>query len=236
MKKFICQLFIFMIPFGIILVVFCFFMRVGYVTGEFRDFDTLIQKQREDHCIFIGMGYNEQTAYYKLTNANYYQADVITLGTSRVMQFKSEYFYRTFYNCGGAVTGNYDVYQNFLESLKYCPKIILLGLDEWVFNDAWNETCPKYSDYTAITLIDRNKLVMTENIMKDYARGKWSFNEIKNYDMNYGFNGRIRDKGFQWDGSFYYGNVYRKPELQEDYLFVDTLSRIDGGYGGFEWG
>lgn len=93
MKKFICQLFIFMIPFGIILVVFCFFMRVGYVTGEFRDLDTLIQEQREDHSIFIGMGYNEQTSYYKLTNANYYQPDVITLGTSRVMQFKNEFFF-----------------------------------------------------------------------------------------------------------------------------------------------
>lgn len=235
MKKFICQLSIFMIPFGIILVVYCFFMRVGYVTGEFRDFDTLIQEQREDHSIFIGMGYNEQTAYYKLTNANYYQPDVIALGTSRVMQFKNEYFSRSFYNCGGAVGENYDEYLNFLKNLVYNPKVIMLGLDEWVFNDTWNHYRPLYSDYVSIALLERNKLVMTNDIIKDFIIGKWSFNEINNYDMNYGFNGRIKDKGFCWDGSYFYGDVYRNPELQEDYLLADTFSRIDGGYGGFEW-
>lgn len=236
MKKFVIRLFVFIIPYIIWGVIFLSFMRVGYIAGEFRDIDLLIQEQRKDHSIFIGMGYNAQTIYYKLTNANYYQPDVISLGTSRVMQFKNEYFSAGFYNCGGAVGGNYDEYLNFLKNLKYHPKLIILGLDQWVFNDSWNQSCDIYSDYTDITLIDRNKIVMTDAIIRDWIAGKWTLNEINNYSMNYGFNGRVKDNGFQWDGSYYYGNFYRAPEVQEDYLFADTFKRIDGGYGRFDWG
>lgn len=54
--------------------------------------------------------------------------------------------------------------------------------------------------------------------------------------MNYGFNGRIGDDGFQWDGFYYYGNIYRETKVQEDYTFADIFYRVDEGLPRFEWG
>lgn len=208
--------------------------RMDY--GELVDFDQLIEGQRQDHDIFIGMGYNEQTAYYKLENANYYQADVIALGTSRVMQFRIDYFFPDFYNCGGAVSWNYDEYLNFLKNLNYTPEVIIVGLDQWVFNDAWNQHGVSYRTKIPIDMLDRNSMSIGWAMMKDLFNRKWNIHTIENYPMNYGVNGQIKDSGFQWDGSYYYGNAYREPTAQEDYMFANTFDRIAGGYGRFEWG
>lgn len=236
MKRFLRQFIIFILPFSVIGIAYIFFWCIGYYIGEFRDVDLIIQKQRDDHSVLYGTGYNPQTIYYKLENANFYQAEVITLGTSRVMQFKSDYFEDKFYNCGGAVGGNFDEYLNFVKNLKYKPKIIILGMDEWIFNSEWNHSCTAYQDYAPIELTERNTLVMLTKIIEDFIQGSWRLAEIDNYAMNYGFNGRIRDNGYLWDGSYYEGNIYRGAEYQDNYRFVDTYSRIDENRSRFEWG
>lgn len=236
MKKFLTQFFLFLIPFFFIGFIIVLCIIAGYQTGELCEFDNLIEKQRENHSALIGMGYNEQTPYYKLENANYYQADVIALGTSRVMQFKFDYFSDSFYNCGGAVSQNFDEYINFLNNLNYQPQLIILGLDEWIFNDEWNQYCTVYSEYQSVTVNNRNKWSITWSMIIDLIEGKWNFRKIENFSENYGFNGCIRENGFAWDGSYYYGDVYRNPESQKDYMFADTFERIDYGRYRFEWG
>lgn len=236
MKKFIIRFLLFLIPFYFVGILILGVYHAGYETGEFCDFDELIQEQRKNHSVFIGMGYNENTAYYKYTNVNYYQPEIIALGTSRVMQFHDTYFCTGFYNCGGAVGWNYDEYLNFMKNLKYTPKVVIIGLDQWVFNPAWSQYCLEYSDYQPIEMLNRNKMSMEGKMIKDFIAGKWNFDNIDSYSINYGFNGRVRDRGFQWDGSYYYGDVYRSPEDNKDYMFADTFARIDGGYGKFEWG
>lgn len=236
MKRFIKNILLFFLP----VIMFCCAMLPFYFAavncGEFKDIEESIEIQRKNHDILIGLGYNEQTAYYKLVNANYYQADVIALGTSRVMQFKKEFFKSSFYNCGGAVGGNYKEYVNFLENLTYKPKVILLGLDQWVFNDAWNRSCTDYTGFKKIEKENRNKGSMLKKIVKDWTRKKWRFTDLKLYPVNIGFNGRIKDEGFIYDGSYYYGNIYRNPKGQKDYQFKDTFDRIEGGKYRFEWG
>lgn len=236
MKKFICRLLIFLIPFYFVGPFIGFFYYIGWTTGEFADCDQLIETQRQNHDVFIGMGYNEQTAYYKLKNVNYYQADVIALGTSRVMQFKSDYFCSGFYNCGGAVIWNYDEYLNFVKNLNYMPKIIIIGLDQWVFNDAWNQNSVTYERDTQISMINRKNTSIARIMIQDFINHKWDIYDIEKYPMNYGFNGRIKDAGFQWDGSYYAGNVYHEPTAEKDYMFADTFDRIANGYARFEWG
>lgn len=85
MKKFVWRLLLFLMPFYFLGPFLEYFYYIGWTVGEFADFDHLIEVQRLDHNVFIGMGYNEQNAYYKFENTNYYQADIIVLGTSRVM-------------------------------------------------------------------------------------------------------------------------------------------------------
>ncbi len=236
MKKFIKDIVLFLLPFLILASCSVPFYLEALNCGEFSDIIDNIEVQRENHNIIIGLGYNEQTSYYKLVNANYYEADIIALGTSRVMQFKDVFFEKDFYNCGGAVGGNYDEYVNFLKNMEYKPECILLGLDAWVFNDAWNQSKGDYSSFIKIRETNRSKRAMLKSIIWDWIDGKWSFADLECYTDNIGFNGRIKDNGFMYDGSYYYGDTYRDPEGQEDYLFVNTLDRIETGTRNFEWG
>ena len=160
MKKFLYRFFVFLVPFLCVAIVTLPFFYAGYKTGELRDFNSLIEAQRNEHTVYIGMGYNEQTGYYKVKNVNYYQADVIALGTSRVMQFQSDFFTGSFYNCGGAVNQNFREYTFFLTDLEYKPEVIILGMDSWVFNDAWNHGLPVLNLDMSVMMIERNKVVM----------------------------------------------------------------------------
>lgn len=236
MKRFIRDVIVLILPIILMVMVRFPFYIVATRCGEFKTIQDNIAVQRENREILIGLGYNEQTRYYKLVNANYYKADILALGTSRVMQFKEVFFEKDFYNCGGAVAGNYNEYVNFLKNLEYKPECILLGLDTWVFNDAWNQSCADYSNFGKIEEIYRSKRVMLESIMSDWMKRKWNFNSLKDYPDNIGFNGRIKDSGFMYDGSYYEGYRCRHPEEQEDYLFADTFDRIETGTGRFEWG
>ena len=236
MKKFIKDvIFLVIIPYLLVWAPTVPFYFMVKDTGELESITINLKKQRENHKILIGLGYNEQTSYYKLVNANYYQKDVIALGTSRVMQFKHEFFNKNFYNCGGAVRGNYDEYLNFLQNLTYKPDIILLGLDAWVFNDAWNKNCLQYDKFRNIQEIDRGKGAVIYSIIKDWILKKWEIADLDLYPDNIGFNGCVKDEGFMYDGSYYYGYIYRSPEKQKDYKFVDTLQRISKGISRFEW-
>ncbi len=236
MKRFIKNIILFFLPVFLFCSATIPFYLAAVNCGEFKDIEENIEIQRKNHDVLIGLGYNEQTTYYKIVNANYYQAEVIALGTSRVMQFKKEFFKRSFYNCGGAVSWNYDEYVNFLENLTYKPKVIILGVDQWVFNNEWNRNRKKYSTFTSIKKIDRNKVSMLKQIIKDWSQNKWSFSSLNLYKKNIGFNGCIKDSGFMLDGSYFYGDIYRKPEEQSDYQFRNSFERMKKGDSPFVWG
>ena len=235
MKRFVKNVILFSIPIFLIIGFFMIFYAVGISTGEFIKTEKLPGINQNEN-IAVGLGYNEQTPYYKMVNANRKEADVLVLGTSRSMQFREVYFDGSFYNCGGAVHGNYHEYRNFLQNLTYTPKILILDLDSWVFNDNWNKYESDYNDFEEIELINRNKIVMAKQILLDYFDNKWDFESINRYPDNYGFNGRIKDDGFYRDGSYHYGEVGRDITLSTDYGFTDTFSRIDQGILRFEYG
>lgn len=236
MAKFVRNIVLFLLPLFLIAAAILPLYSLAKGTGELDSIEKSAEKQRNDHHCIIGLGYNEQTPYYKLINANYYKAPVIALGTSRVMQFKQACFSAPFYNCGGAVSGNFNEYRNFLENLDYSPETVLVGLDAWVFNDAWNRDCAVYNNVQAIKEDDRGKIPLMKSIVKDWVTKKWSAEGLNLYPGNIGFNGRVKDSGFLYDGSYYYGDVYRDPASSPDYEFADTKNRISDGVSRFEWG
>lgn len=237
LKKFVKNIVLFLLPVVLVLSSAYPFYLMAASTGEFAPIMANIQRQRNDTRILLGLGYLEQTPYYKLVNANYFQPKLMALGTSRVMQFECEFFKDgVFYNCGGGVYGNYDEYLNFLRNLTFKPEIIVLGLDSWVFNDAWNKHCEEFAQFREIQESHGNFGFALFSIIKDWFSKKWAIAELNAYPKNIGFNGRVKDKGFRIDGSHYYGDVYRYPELQTDYKFVNTLYRISTGTTRFEYG
>ncbi len=232
MKKFVRNITAFFLPVFLVAGLFYFVIKS---TGELDPIEKNAEKQRENPACMIGLGYNEQTPYYKLLNANYYRAPIISLGTSRVMQFKGVCFYGGFYNCGGAVVSNYDEYRNFLENLTYSPRCVIIGLDAWVFNGAWNQTVSALNEGQVVK-IDREPAALLGAIARDWLEQKWSFADLSNYPQHIGFNGRVKGEGFMYDGSYYHGAVYRVPSSSADYGFADTLRRISRGVSRFEWG
>lgn len=236
MARFVRNVVLFILPVVLLLGVPISLYFLARETGEFDSIEVSAENQRNNHNSILGLGYNEQTAYYKLLNANYYEAPIISLGTSRVMQFKEGFFTTQFYNCGGAVGGNFNEYRNFIENLKYSPDTIIIGLDAWVFNDAWNLGCAEYNGFQQITELDRGTVPLMKAIVKDWVSRKWSVDELNLYPGNIGFNGRVKDNGFMYDGSYYYGDLYRDPTSSGDYEFADTKSRISNGVSRFEWG
>ncbi len=236
MAKFVRDIVLFIVPLLIFIVVMSPLYYLAKGTGEFDPIEKSAELQRDNHNSVIGLAYNEQTAYYKLLNVNYYKAPIISLGTSRVMQFKREFFSSEFYNCGGAVGGNYDEYRNFLENISYTPEVVMIGLDAWVFNDAWNASRTGYNGFQEIKEVDRGTIPLMNAVVRDWILKKWSADDLNLYPGNIGFNGRVKDNGFMYDGSYYYGDIYREPASSGDYEFSDTKKRISNGIRRFQWG
>ena len=199
MAKFVRNILLFLLPLLLIVVAIIPLYCMARETGEFDSIEKRVEEQRDNHNCLMGLGYNEKTDYYKLLNANYYKAPVISLGTSRVMQFKGVFFSSPFYNCGGAVGGNYNEYRNYIENLDYKPETIIVGLDAWVFNDAWNRGCTVYKDFKEIKDVNRGMVPLMISITKDWLARKWSSEDLKLYPGNVGFNGRVKDEGFMYD-------------------------------------
>lgn len=236
MAKFVKNIFLFLLPLLLLIIAATPFFLMVKGTGELDPIAENAERQRRNHHCIVGLGYNEQTSYYKLLNANYYKAPILSLGTSRVMQFTDRFFLQQFYNCGGAVGNNYDEYKNFMENLEYTPEIVIIGLDAWVFNDAWNQGCTVYSEFQEVEEIDRGTISLMKAIAKDWLTKRWSADDLDLYPENIGFNGRIKDSGFMYDGSYYYGDVYRDPTSSTDYEFADTKDRIVNNTARFQWG
>ena len=79
MARFIKNVLLFFIPILLIIASVIPFYFVAKGTGELDSIDTNVAIQRENHNCVIGLGYNEQTSYYKLMNADYYKAPIISL-------------------------------------------------------------------------------------------------------------------------------------------------------------
>lgn len=233
MRRFIRNIFIFALPFFLIFLIPIWFC---YSAGELKTLDNAINSQRKNESALLGLAYNEQNAYYKILNANYYQADVIALGTSRVMQIRQEYFTTTFYNCGGGVSTNFDEYLNFVRNLEYTPKIIILGLDCWIFNDNWNKSVKSFSDYSKIDKTERPLQGILKAFIEDWLDKKWTIDSLSNFPDNVGVNARVKNNGFRNDGSYCYWDIYLHPEKQPDYQFKNTIYRINNGISRFEFG
>lgn len=136
----------------------------------------------------------------------------------------------------GGVARNYREYLYFLTDLQYKPKVIILGMDSWIFNDMWNRQFPVLTMDMPVMMIERNKIAILKDMMKDFVDHDWDWESVGQYPLNYGFNGRTQNAGFRWDGSYDYGVLYQELTLNNEDRFQDTYNRIEKGNGRFEWG
>jgi hypothetical protein len=153
-------------------------------------------------------------------------------------------FNTSFYNAGYTILGIND-FVPFLKSIpknKY-PKYLIIGLDHWMFNvrhddlsirptlESWKNTFQFYPQQSAYL-----------NVYKDLFAGKYSFWAFVrgDYGNNIGLNAIVNNKGFENDGSMYYGDqigkLINKDPTANDYQYADTFKRINKGNNLFEYG
>lgn len=240
MEKFTYKILIFSIP---IILVFLPPVIVLKGSGEnYTEINSIIDKNDK---YLIGYAYNENNySYLKWTTINKkpkYQ--IIALGSSRVLQFRDSMFNSSFYNAGYTVSRIAD-YIAFLQSIpqeKY-PKYLILGLDQWMFNENWDNGIGKTTtNYWSNSFSKFPKMNTYFSVYKDLFKGKYGFNIFNNTSkIKIGLNAIINNKGFRNDGSIYYGTqIYKlinNDNSANDFEFNDTYNRIEDGNRRFQYG
>ena len=208
---------------------------------EHNSFSTIVTRQQKNGSMY-GTLLNENVFGYKLELIRQTKPDIIALGSSRVLQFRQEYFTTSFGNAGNAMNtlkeGEY-----FLEEILkiYKPQLIILGLDFWFFSPYFtNFRDAPYHTITG-TGISAEKIL---TILQLIAQGEFFHlhyivdnhfitNPYTTLD-SLGLNAINKGRGFLPDGSYVYGEVFEKTPTK-DVHFANTLQRIEQGNSRFEY-
>jgi hypothetical protein len=188
-----------------------------------------------------GPAYSNPDRGYKFVSAELHHAPVLALGTSRVMQFRREFFNNgstQFYNAGGVVGSLWD-YRTFLDRYgDQGTKYLIVGLDQWNFNQGWGDNHPSEGlgqdydcDYQALDTLQRSL-----DVYSDLRAGKMTLSQFLSPGENLGASAIASGDGFRSDGSYLYARELAHPEKSADYQFKDTLERVRTGTRRFEFG
>ena len=184
-----------------------------YNAGENSGFDEIIGLQKSKDAIY-GTALNQNSFLYKLEMVREEKPKIIALGSSRVLQFREEYFTKSFVNCGGAMHYLKEGVLFLQEMVKYHkPDVIILGLDCWWFNEDYlqptgfshhqnnGKTLTIEKLTTPIDLIYKGTISFKDFI--DILICKYPKNIVSdNYSI--GLQAIKMQGGFRKDGSYFY--------------------------------
>ncbi|MBU0490176.1 MAG: hypothetical protein KKD31_19730 [Bacteroidetes bacterium] len=241
MKKFALKLLVFGIPAIVFLAPPIAALKLS---GEyFTGIDQLVESKEK---YLIGYAYNEENSKYlkwkEVTSRP--KQTILSLGSSRVLQFRKEMFQSSFYNAGFTIQRMGD----FLSFLLGIPKdnypdVLVIGLDQWLFNEKWDLKKPKSKSakwQPEFNLTPSFKTLIS--VWNDLIKEKYSIFSFPNNNKikNVGIASYSMNRGFRSDGSFLYGNQIPKllnyDTTAYDYNYNLTLARIKNGAIRFEHG
>ena len=204
------------------------------LAGELVNCDDILAEQMSGRTL-VALAYSDPSACVKAKTLASRKPILVTLGTSRVMQFRESFFRNPakFYNAGGLVAGIND-FRAFIEQVDTAGvETLVIGLDQYFFNENWDDltASPKtYEDtYSTIGVLRNQKLLRDVWQQKfDYARfGR---------PGRIGLTATMYDEGFRGDGSYRYGRIIDHPHLAWDIDFADTDKRMRKGNKRFQYG
>ncbi len=213
--------------------------------GEIRalDLDQVVDAQvHGSRRLLFGPAFSDCTSAYKLRSTLAAQPEILAMGSSRVMPFRSAFFTRRFYNAGGA-NRHIDQFSPFLARIprEGQPSILIVGLDHYFFNGAWHqreadpfERSPRMCT-NALNVVQRGWW----RLYLDWANGRFGLGALdapREFDA-IGLSAMYAN-GFRNDGSYYYGRLIQHqddPRAHHDLGFRDTLARIRTGTARFEY-
>jgi len=98
--------------------------------------EEIVDKQLSspDYCI-VGLATRNQGYHYKKEMYQRVLPAVFVHGSSRVMQFKGDYFTQTMFNSGGSMGSVHEGFSFLKEAfVLHKPKIMIMGIDYWWFS------------------------------------------------------------------------------------------------------
>ncbi len=102
--------------------------------------ERVVEAQAAGHFVIFGSGISQDFVDYKLRLYAAVKPVIAAVGSSRVMQFRGDWFRKPFVNLGGAA-GNLSVLNSTVNAMirDHRPKVVLLGLDFWWFLPQWEK-------------------------------------------------------------------------------------------------
>lgn len=234
MRRFLLKIALLLLP---VFLVFGLSWTSLFKAGEFLPFQMYVHPL--DSGQLFGLAYvNYDKAYKFHMTDDVSQPQVLALGSSRIMQVKRSVVNPrySFYNAGGAIQNIYEM-PLFVEQLQNPPAFILLTIDQYWFNPAFERQRILF-DSSVYDVPDwdlSNFLESSWTFYEDYAAGKVSLSDIWK-SRHVGLNAICKENGFAADGTRYPGDMIKAPEQQPDYNFRDILDRIDKGDRRFQYG
>jgi uncharacterized protein YneR len=193
--------------------------------------DRVIELQNSGSELFLyGKAYSNDQSLYKLRLVNSKECEVIALGTSRVMQFRSGFFNKSFCNAGGGIYNIRD-FENFLKNIdeKNRPKLLIVGLDQYFFHERWTDSQQNFVEKNKISILSSKVF----NIYIDFLKGKIDMEKLKSGSQHkIGINAIMKDNGFRSDGSYFYGEIIKKNDTVKDKT-KDSMFFINNSQGRF---
>jgi hypothetical protein len=228
--KFIIKFIIFILP---ALFIFLVFDIIAIKSGELRTIDYIIKRQKIESGLY-GRGVADQDLRkYKFKNfVNRESADVVTVGSSRVLEFRDYMFapIYSFYNLGSIAHGIGDIQDllnNWPEHQK--PKLVILALDYHWFSDSTENIKGISQDMLKKdAAYDFGSHVMSvrfliKKLLTDYKYllSVSGYNSSNQYSSNrFGFQAKFGN-GVRNDGSYQYGSYIKISKKNEHIPYID---------------
>lgn len=198
-----------------------------------------LQHQSGKICLF-GSALVNGGFHYKTMLYDRIRPEVVGLGSSRVLNFRSDMFNGSFMSLGGAFNSLSEgeaLVRHILAHHK--PKFIFFGIDFWWFNSVY--LSPAFH-FSPPALADESLSPITKmlKVMTYLAEGKVRFSEVFGattdpfYDnCHLGMQAKKFRDGFAPDGSYYYGGYISGRRKADDQRFEKTIGKVMAGLGRF---
>ncbi len=216
MRRFLTHSALFCVPF---ITVFAFPFLVLLKAGEFIPVSVLTERSTASSTLLIGPAYSYFRNEFQLKETRERTPKILALGNSRVGEFRDLFFKNPseFYNASGAV-GQLSDYRHFIEKLEVPPEVLLINIDQAVFNGALSSSTVSrpdpFNDASSGTFDPFFESFFRQQawwkVYRDYLNHKFSLKEIfSKPDTAYtiGIRALSTHNGFLRDGSDYYGDV-----------------------------
>jgi hypothetical protein len=157
--RFWLKLFVFSLPFTIAFVAFT---GILIYSGESMPLSMVVAMQQGDEPVLYRPRYGNRDLTFKLMSTEARQPEVLALGSSRVLQFRSMFFNldtSVFYN-GAGPAWSLERIDQFVRSLSpdALPNVLILGIDQVWFNPNFVPDTfePEVNDFAEIFLVNRS--------------------------------------------------------------------------------